>query len=410
MRAFFTVLLASCFWVPATAQTTGCTDPAATNFSPSATVNDGSCAYAVTYYNPLLRAPFAAGIAESSGMVLSGGKLWTHNDSGNPAQIFSVDTNTGAILQTVYVDNFPNTDWEDIAADSAFIYIGNFGNNNGTRRDLSILKIAKANIGTAAVVHLNAQEIAFSYTDQTSYTSTTTTNFDCEALLVRGDSLYLFTKNYGDNQTRVYKLPKTPGTYAVTPYTHFNTNGLITGADYNPVTREVVLVGYTFVVVGLGVQSKSFLYFLNDFKADSFFSGNKRRIEIANTNGWQIEGVCYAPGGQFIISCETTPAVSASFYYGNKARVVAVKNLPAGPLSAGTLYPNPAEDRITLQGLPNAQSYSVFNTAGVLVMRGSFAGSGPQQIGVKDLPAGNYQVQVVLPGGQPPAFFSFLKQ
>ncbi len=189
----------------ATAQM-GCLDPAATNYSTSALFNDGSCTYPVTHHTPALKFQLPSAIPESSGVVWSNGKLWTHNDSGNPATFFSVDTTTGAVLQKVYVDNYSNTDWEDITADSLYIYLGDCGNNNGNRTDLKILKIAKSDIGSAAIVHLNAQAISFSYTDQTSFASNALNNFDCEAVMSMGDYLYLFTKDRGDAKTRVYQL------------------------------------------------------------------------------------------------------------------------------------------------------------------------------------------------------------
>ena len=34
-------------------------------------------------------------IEETSGVIYHNGKLWTHNDSGNAAVIFSIDTATG---------------------------------------------------------------------------------------------------------------------------------------------------------------------------------------------------------------------------------------------------------------------------------------------------------------------------
>jgi len=215
----------------------GCTDPSATNYDPSAVTNDGSCVYPVTHYSPVLRAALNPIITESSGLIWTDRKLWTHNDSGNPPEIYNVDTTDGHTIQTVVIDNYPNVDWESISADSGYIYVGDAGNNHGSRTDLKILKIAKSDITAGSVVHVNAQAISFSYTDQTSFVPSSTNNFDCEALISIRDSLYIFTKDRGDMQTRVYKLPKIPGTYAVSPYTSYNVNGLITDASYDSVIK-----------------------------------------------------------------------------------------------------------------------------------------------------------------------------
>ena len=149
----------------------GCTDPEATNFDPLAKTNDGSCVYPITNNSPILRANLGIAINETSGLVLTDGQLWTHQDSGGPNALFKIDSTSGLVKQIVYVDNYSNVDWEDIAADKDYIYIAETGNNNGTRKDLKILKIAKADIGSTDTVHLNAQAIQFSYADQTTFTS-----------------------------------------------------------------------------------------------------------------------------------------------------------------------------------------------------------------------------------------------
>jgi hypothetical protein len=288
----------------------GCTDPDASNYDSSATVNDGSCTYPYKHINPTFIADFPDKIIdESSGVQLIDGKLWTHNDGGNSPEIYSVNTKTGAILQTVIVDNAKNIDWEDITADSKYIYLEDAGNNHGTRTDLRILKIRKADIGNGAVKHVKATLIKFSYADQKSFTDNKKNNFDCESLISIKDHLYIFTKDRGDLQTRVYKLPKTEGSYVVNPIDSFNSNGMITGSDYNPAINELVLIGYK------PGHSSSFLWLFSDFKGISFFSGNKRRVEINNGGEWQTEGVCYESNMRIIISCEKRNATPSSFYY-----------------------------------------------------------------------------------------------
>src|SRR6185369_7346776 len=74
----------------------GCTDPYAANYNPNATTNDGSCTYPVTHDTLTLRTILpVTTLNESSGLAWSDGKLWSHNDSGNPATFFSIDTTTG---------------------------------------------------------------------------------------------------------------------------------------------------------------------------------------------------------------------------------------------------------------------------------------------------------------------------
>src|SRR4051812_45510552 len=91
-----------------------------------------------------IKATLPAVLKESSGLCYTDGQLWSFGDSGNPDAIYKIDTTTGAILQTVTIANYPNTDWEDITADALYIYIGDFGNNSGDRTDLKILRVKKS--------------------------------------------------------------------------------------------------------------------------------------------------------------------------------------------------------------------------------------------------------------------------
>ncbi|MGN6568562.1 MAG: T9SS type A sorting domain-containing protein [Flavipsychrobacter sp.] len=387
MRVLFTslALFVSCALMPAFSNAqSGCTDPAASNYDPHATINDGSCVYPLTNDTPMLKASFGPEVTESSGIIFTDGKLWSHNDSGNPQDFFNIDTATGKTLQTVYVDNYPNTDWEDITADSNYLYISDCGNNNGDRKDLKILKIAKKDIDTGAIVHVNAQAINISYTDQTSFVSSKTNNFDCEAVLSKGDSLYLFTKDRGDGATRVYKVCKTPGTYALTPYTNYMVNGLITGADYDPIKNEVILIGY------LRSHASPFLWVLNDFKGDLFFSGNKRRIELGPAPEWQTEGVCYRSTGHLFISCETADGITASLFATDenwKAVPTAVK--PVSKPIGVVISPNPAGSYLTISGYSPAK-VELYNAAGQLVIDTVNS----MYISLEKLAPGNYFVRL----------------
>ena len=150
-------------------------------------------------------------ILETSGLIFYNGSLITHNDSGNTSELYELDVETLEITRTIRVLNAENSDWEDISQDSDFIYIGDIGNNQGSRQDLGILKIAKVDFDTSNEV--NAERINFLYEDQTNFTATSDSDFDAEALFALDDNLFVLTKQWRSEGTVAYKIPKTPGTF-----------------------------------------------------------------------------------------------------------------------------------------------------------------------------------------------------
>ena len=233
MKLQFTLMTVLCllFAIKSNAQQ-GCTDPQANNYNASATINDGSCTYNTTNLTLTSKANLATpALAENSGIEFISNGLWTFNDSGNGNQIFRVDSATGSILQTVTVTNATNVDWEDITSENNYLFIGDFGNNNGDRTDLKIYRIAKSDLSSVAV-NVTATVINYAYSDQTSFPSLpNNNNYDCEAMIFLNDSIHLFSKNWADKQCKHYVLPALPGTYTAQLRESFNAGYLVTGAD-----------------------------------------------------------------------------------------------------------------------------------------------------------------------------------
>ena len=77
-------------------------------------------------------------LMEASGLVASvknNGYFWSHNDSGNSAEIFLIDGHASIKLICKF-NNLQNRDWEDIAVGTGpeegktYIYVGDIGDNN----------------------------------------------------------------------------------------------------------------------------------------------------------------------------------------------------------------------------------------------------------------------------------------
>lgn len=295
------VIAASCFQ-DLYAQVQGCTDPQATNFNVNATINDGSCTYTNQNYTPQFISNLPTSLDEWSGMVYWDGMFWGHNDGGNGAFLYAVDTLSGAIQKVIKFSGITNVDWEDIAQDSLHFYIGDFGNNaRGNRTNLKVYKIPKIytqSAGDTILIGLeNIGVISFKYDDQTNFTATTANNtrYDCEAMFFHRDSLHLFTKNWIGNYSVHYTLPAVPGTWLASRQDSLNTGGyLITGADIGA-EDQFILSSYNFNLLG---ASQLFLIYGFDSTVNYFDKGNKRKFQITGgaTQIGQLEAICFING------------------------------------------------------------------------------------------------------------------
>src|SRR6185436_18042421 len=282
------------------AQISGCTDPQASNYNPSATVNDGSCTYAVTNLSLTEKTPLSTPLLdEYSGIEFVDGKLWTHNDSGNSNDIFRIDTATNTVFQTVNVSNATNTDWEDMTSSKDYLFVGDMGNNNGNRQNLKIYRIDKNDL-TSAATSVTADIINFSYSDQASFPSLpNNNNFDCESIIFFNDSIHLFSKNWVDKQTKHYVLPNIPGTHVAQLRETLNAGYLVTSASVQK-GGVIALLGYDN-----GGVAPIYIYMLYDYKNNLFFNGNKRRFNVANAlSHGQTEGIEFFSGAYGYISNE----------------------------------------------------------------------------------------------------------
>jgi hypothetical protein len=315
-----------------------------------------------------LNAQFANKIAslshlpENSGLEFTDGRLWAMEDSGNPSQLYAIDTATGAILQTVVVDNVTNVDWEDITADKEYIYVGDFGNNNGTRTNLKILRIKKSEIGTNSDVTISSEAILFEYADQTDFSSNSNTNFDCEAMVSIGDSLYLFTKNRGDAKTRVYALPKVVNqTFALQPLVTINVEGMITAADYDSASKTIMLLGYG------GFDINPFLYEIKGVQPQPFSSTSEKRTLISNNIlGWQTEGLAFIDSGNIFISNEYTSFVRASLYRLSldETNTTGISQIATNSVQC---FPNPTANMLEINSREVIENVKIWNSQGVFV-------------------------------------------
>jgi hypothetical protein len=244
---------------------------------------------------------------ETSGIIFSSGFVWTINDSGGEPEIYKIDKETGTVCQTVKLLNATNIDWEDISEDDDFFYIGDIGNNDGDRTDLKIYRIAKKNVKNKKYVEVNAEIIKFSFQDQKSFEENSRNhNYDCESLISCRDTLLLFSKNWVDGKSRMYKLPKVSGDYKLNPAELFESDGLITGGDFNSTLNKLALIGYK--------DHQPFIFMVNDFDGTTLAGKEIFRFNLFKMKDSQAEGIAWSVGETVLFSTEQTKSFSQQVF------------------------------------------------------------------------------------------------
>lgn len=272
--------------------------------------------------------PFAhvrsAPINEMSGIVKSRRRdnlFWVHNDSGDTARIFALDSEGRSVLPTYskftnYGDEriegkeqwqgFPvlyaqANDWEDIAIDDKYIYIADTGNNVNDRRDLTIYLVSEID-PTASTRSAVIKALPVAYPEQKEFPPDEK-NFDSESIFVDEGKVYLITKHRGGGFTglgwaegaNLYRLD-TAFTDKPNMLTRIDSHAALTaatGADLSPDGRTLAVISYTD------------LYLFRDPVDDKWFSeGQTRRFPLDKGVFRQVEAIAWENDDSLVIGNE----------------------------------------------------------------------------------------------------------
>lgn len=300
-------------------------------------------------------------VKETSGLLFYKGKIITHNDSGDGTHLYEIDSLNGNLLRTINVSNANHIDWEDITEDETHIYIGDFGNNKGNRTDLKIYKILKTDFENNDAV--NAEVITFSYEDQTDFTiQTNAHNFDAEAIAIENNSIYIFTKNWSDLKTNVYKIPTLSGNYTATKVSSANIEGLITGATF---------INGNYYLCGYNTSAIPFVVFVgfNRTSNDDIFSEGFDKYFLTTELGFgnQVEGITSFDVNRFYLSREqvNNPLINlnqALFEFTDfRANLLSIKE---NKLIQLAIYPNPSQNKITVKSQKEILKVHIYDVLG----------------------------------------------
>ncbi len=291
-------------------------------------------------------------VEETSGLAWINNTIVTHNDSGHDPVLYEISGTTGAVLRSVTINNATNEDWEDLCSDDTYIYIGDFGNNKGTRKDLKIYRIRKDDYIETDNDEVEADTISFNYADQTDFSDQEySTNYDAEAIVACDDQLYIFTKNWGDFKSNIYAVPKIPGTHSLEKITDIDTQGVVTGAACNQEGDEVTLIGYT-------QEGTDFIMKLTDFQSSGFSELNSNRYDLTmpDSSSILIEGITYVSNDEILISAEAFQNADPVLYT-LSVSVSSCENL----IDDCRIYPNPVQSdvHIVYDGFAGVEVYDV---------------------------------------------------
>lgn len=303
---------------------------------------------------------------ETSGLLFFDSKIITHNDSGNQPNLYEIDSLSGNLLRTVNVHNATNIDWEDITEDENHIYIADIGNNNGNRTDLKIYKILKSDFKNSTSV--SADIISFSYEDQTNFDSKPNgSNFDAESIVIYNNSILIFTKNWNDLKTNVYKTPLIKGNYLAKKVSSANVDGLITGGVYND---------DRFFLTGYDTTLTPFLIYISPNRKpgeDIFFSGlNKISLENELGQGSQLEGITNIgfTGNYYISREHFTTTINGNQYdftqklYEFQDETSPLLSFEENKLKKIIISPNPVTNKIKINENLQFFSLEIYNSLG----------------------------------------------
>ena len=243
---------------------------------------------------------FDSSLSESSGLASHGRFLWSINDSGNQNEVLKL-SQAGDQINSIEITNATNIDWESLAQDDEYLYIGDIGNNFNRRNNFTIYKVAWHLLENNSA---EAEIITFSYADYEKG-SWNSHNFDAEGIAVREEEIWLFTKNRGDGNSDLYRFPKLPGHYELKKTQSLAVDSLVTAADIDPRTGKLILLSMKRLSTGW------VNIFWSALTADSgVIWDSQNSINISPTDQW--EGILWESSkGDILMTHEKNTRKSA---------------------------------------------------------------------------------------------------
>ena len=233
--------------------------------------------------------------------------VWIVEDGGNKDELYKVDFK-GNILKTLKMKNGDNDDWEDLTKDQlGNVYIADIGNNNNSRKNLTIYKVPNPEIEPGDKI--DAEKIELSYPQQKEFPPNKAERFfDAEAIFHHGNKLFIVTKNRSNPFTGsayIYSVPDVKGEYKATLLAEINLCSdwktcQITGIDISPSGDKIIALSY----------GKLFIF--TDFTWDNFSNGKIEEIDLGIRT--QLESICFLNENTILLSDERSHGTGNNLY------------------------------------------------------------------------------------------------
>ncbi|MCU7553365.1 hypothetical protein OCL06_01995 [Alteromonas sp. ASW11-19] len=215
-------------------------------------------------------------------------RAYSINDSGNAATVFTVDASARIVDTHTLAEG--NYDWESITASPQHLYIGDIGNNKGTRKRLTIEKLNRESFDHEATLHIRYARNTPSHNVPYAH------DYDAEAMVWHDNRLRIFSKSWATRKAHVYEVNTDLLQQELTAVaTIEGLPGVITGADWDDGRQHYVVVGYASDPFG---------------NFDTFLAEVSAQFNVLNV--WslpdydQVEGVCAAADGSYWVTQEAT--------------------------------------------------------------------------------------------------------
>jgi hypothetical protein len=181
-------------------------------------------------------------INESSGLYILDTLRLTVNDSGGDPVVYGLDKDLN-LVKTFPFAGYKNHDWEALSGlGDSIIFIGDFGNNKNSRKNLYIIRYD--------VKKTETTKISFHFEDQKEFPPLKKKhrNYDCEAMVPFKDSILLFSKNRGKKNMKIYSVPDKQGEHKAIVKNSYKINEMITDAAIMPENQMVALLCYGKII------------------------------------------------------------------------------------------------------------------------------------------------------------------